>query len=186
MKIGSSRQQAEGETRYYTPDNQEASSVFPDGPRKVPWPYGGFHLEAMDAHGAWIASAVDLARFAAALNDPLRSPLLKSGAWKEMLQPPPAPVARREDGVLDSVFYACGWHVRPIKKDGRANFWPNGSLPGTSSLLVRRWDGINYAVLFNQRSENLKLGDSAIDPALYASADSVKEWPKEDLFPKWK
>ena len=186
MKIGSSRQQAEGETRYYTTDNQEGSSVFPDGPRKVPWPYGGFHLEAMDAHGAWIASAVDLARFAAALNDPLRSPLLKSGAWKEMLQPPPAPVARREDGVLDSVFYACGWHVRPIKKDGRANFWHNGSLPGTSSLLVRRWDGINYAVLFNQRSENLKLGDSAIDPALYASADSVKEWPKEDLFPKWK
>src|SRR5207249_3114589 len=37
---------------------------------RVPWPYGGFCLESMDAHGGWIASAVDLARCAAALHDP--------------------------------------------------------------------------------------------------------------------
>ena len=186
MKIGSTREQAEGESRYYTVDTKEASNVFPDGPRKVPWPYGGFHLEAMDAHGGWIASAVDLARFAAALDDPEHSHLLKPNAWKEMFAPPPAPVSRREDGVLNSVFYGCGWQVRPQPKTGRINFWHLGSLPGTASLLVRRGDGISYAVLFNQRSESLKLGDSAIDPALYAAADSVRKWPKENLFPKWK
>ena len=42
-----------------------AASVFDE--TQVPWPYGGFCLEAMDAHGGWLASAVDLARFAAAL-----------------------------------------------------------------------------------------------------------------------
>ena len=186
MKIGSTREQADGESRYYTVDSKEASNVFPDGPRKVPWPYGGFHLEAMDAHGAWIASAVDLARFAAAMDDPAHSPLLNADSWKEMFTPPPAPVSRREDGELNSVFYGCGWHVRPKNKSGGVNFWHNGSLPGTASLLVRRGDGISYAVLFNQRSENLKLGDSAIDPALYAAADSVKKWPKENMFQKWK
>jgi hypothetical protein len=103
-----------------------------------------------------------------------------------MFEPPPPPVSRREDGVLNSIFYGCGWQVRPLKKKDAANFWHLGSLPGTASLLVRRGDGISYAVLFNQRSENLKLGDSAIDPALYAAADSVKKWPKENLFPKWK
>jgi len=186
MKIGSTREQAEGESRYYTVDPKEASNVFPDGPRKVPWPYGGFHLEAMDAHGGWIASAIDLVRFAAAMDNPEQSPLLKPESWKEMFSPPPAPVSRREDGVLNSVFYGCGWQVRPRTKTGRINFWHNGSLPGTASMLVRRGDGISYAVLFNQRSENLKLGDSAIDSALYAAADSVKRWPEENLFQKWK
>jgi N-acyl-D-amino-acid deacylase len=186
IKIGSTREQAEGESRYYTVDTKEAANVFPDGPRKVPWPYGGFHLEAMDAHGGWIASVSDLARFAAAMDDPEHSPLLKPESWKEMFAPPPAPVSRREDGVLNSVYYGCGWQVRPLKKKGAANFWHLGSLPGTASMLVRRGDGISYAVLFNQRSENLKLGDSAIDPALYAAADSVKRWPQDNLFPKWK
>ena len=186
MKIGSTREQAEGESRYYTVDTKEASNVFPDGPRKVPWPYGGFHLEAMDAHGGWIASAIDLVRFAAAMDDPEHSSLLKPESLKEMFNPPPAPVSRREDGVLNSIFYGCGWQVRPTTKTGRINFWHNGSLPGTATFLARRGDGISYAVLFNQRSENLKLGDSAIDPALAAAADSVKKWPEEDLFPKWK
>ena len=129
MKIGSTREQAEGESRYYTVDSKEAANVFPDGPRQVPWPYGGFHLEAMDAHGGWIASAVDLARFAAAMDDPAHSPLLKPNSWKEMFNPPPAPVSRREDGELNSVFYGCGWQVRPLKKKDAANFWHLGSLP---------------------------------------------------------
>jgi len=50
---------------------------------------------------------------------------------------------------------------------------------------VRRGDGISYAVVFNQRSENLKPGDSAIDLALYQAADAVQPWPAEDLFPRW-
>ena len=94
-------------------------------------------------------------------------------------------MSRREDGELNCVFHGCGWQVRPQKKRDTANLWHNGSLPGTAAHLVRRADGISYAVLFNQRSENLKLGDSAIDPALYSAADSVKRWPEVDLFPMY-
>ena len=39
------------------------ASVFP-GARRVPSPEGGFNVEAMDANGGWIATAVDTARFA--------------------------------------------------------------------------------------------------------------------------
>jgi N-acyl-D-amino-acid deacylase len=173
--------QAPGEVRYYTADRSLAANVYPNGPRNVPWPYGGFHLEAMDAHGGWIASAVDLARFAAALDNPKRSPLLKAPTLRVMYAPPPPPVARDQAGALMHPWYGCGWSVMPVAKN-RANYWHNGSLPGTASLLVRRADGLSWAALFNQRSEDRKLPDSDIDPALHRAADSVSHWPSHNLF----
>ena len=77
MQVGGTllEERAEGEVRYYGyPGQGLAYSVFPEGTQRVPWPYGGFHLEAMDAHGGWIASPVDLVRFATAL-DGNRPPL---------------------------------------------------------------------------------------------------------------
>jgi N-acyl-D-amino-acid deacylase len=182
MRIGASLdgRQAPGEVRYYSSDPSE--SVFPNTPAKVPRPYGGFHLEAMDAHGGWIASAVDLARFAAALDKPGPSPLLKPASLQTLSAPPAAPVSRQPDGSLEDRYYACGWMVRPVGTTGKANYWHMGSLPGTATLLVRRWDGLSWAALFNQRSEDKKLPDSAIDAALHRAADSITEWPQRNLF----
>lgn len=177
---------AEREVHYHTPDSATADSLFPGTATKVPWPYGGFHLEAMDAHGGWLASAVDLARFAAALQNPAQCPLLKAGTWRELHAAPPAPVSRNDDGALKEVFYTCGWQARSIVgRAGMANYWHTGSLPGTRTLLVRRWDGLAWAVLFNQRQEIPNLPDAAIDAAMHQAAAAVKEWPKEDLFPKF-
>ena len=159
--------------------------VFPATKNKVPWPYGGFHLEAMDSHGGWTASAVDLARFAAALDDPQRSPVLKAGTLQTMYTPPLAPVSRTPDGKMKPSYYGCGWSVRPVGRAGKANYWHNGSLPGTFTLLVRRSDGLSWAALFNQRSNGSREVDGEIDPALHRAAAEVKEWPAEDLFPKF-
>jgi N-acyl-D-amino-acid deacylase len=187
MRLGASLPsgRAPGEVRYYTAKNSPASSVFPGEPRKVPWPYGGFHLEAMDAHGGWLASAVDLARFAAALDQPDHSPLLRPESYRMMYAPPPAPVARKPDGAVESVYYGCGWLVRTVRDQGKANYWHTGSLPGTFSLLVRRWDGLSWAALFNQRSERRSDPDTAIDLALHRAADAVNAWPDTDLFPQF-
>jgi N-acyl-D-amino-acid deacylase len=187
MRIGASLdgKQAPGEVRYYPNDPAEADNVFPGEPRKVPWPYGGFHLEAMDAHGGWIASAIDLARFAAALDDPEHSPLLKQESFATMYAPPAAPASRQADGTLESSYYGCGWMVRPVGKRGRANYWHSGSLPGTNTLLVRLANGLSWAVLFNQRSEDKKLPDGAIDAALHRAAAAVSDWPAHDLFSKF-
>ena len=184
MRIGASLEgkQAAGEVRYYPNDTAEADNVFPGEPRKVPWPYGGFHLEAMDAHGGWLASAVDLARFAAALDDPAHSPLLKPESFATMYAPPVPPVSRRADGTVESSFYGCGCMVRPVGTEGRVNCWHSGSLPGTSTLLVRLANGLSWAVLFNQRSEDKKLPDDAIDAALQRAAQAVRDWPNHDLF----
>src|SRR5436189_5086177 len=83
-------------------------------------------------------------------------------------------------------YYGCGWMVRPVGSKGKANYWHNGSLPGTSTLLVRRSDGLSWAAVFNQRSDDKKLPDTAIDPALHRAADSVAAWPETDLFPQYK
>lgn len=187
MRIGATLdgRQAKDEVRYYTKDEKLTDNIFPDGPRQATWPYGGFHLEAMDAHGGWIASALDLARFAAALDDPKASPLLKPETIHTMYTPPEPPAWRDDAGKLADAFYSGGWMVRPHAASGRANYWHSGSLPGTATLLVRRWDGLSWAVLFNQRSEDAKLPDGAIDPALHRAAAAVKEWPSYDLFPKF-
>jgi len=172
MWIGKSRESRPGEARYYTADGATGRSVFSD--ETVPEPYGTFCLEAMDAHGGWVASVVDLARFAA---DPQRPPLLRPETLEALHAPPPAPVARGPDGRLADAYYACGWMVRPAGRGGRPNTWHNGSLPGTASLLVRGGDGLSWVVLFNQRSSDRSLPDSAIDAALHRAADAVKKWP---------
>jgi hypothetical protein len=41
-------------------------------------------------------------------------------------------------------------------------------------------------VLFNQRSEDKRLSDDAIDPALHRAAAATRMWPTEDLFAQWK
>ncbi len=56
---------APDEVHYYHHTSADrADPVFPYLDGKVPWPYGEFYLEAMDAHGAWITSATGLVRFA--------------------------------------------------------------------------------------------------------------------------
>ncbi len=192
MRLGGSRveQRVDGEVAYYMRENSTSRSVFDEA--KVPWPYGGFCLEAMDAHGGWLASTVDLARFAAALDnsragfEPAKPGILphvlKSETLQTMSRRPAPPVGVDKTGKPASTYYGCGWNVRPVGSADQASYWHTGSLPGTSTLLVRRWDGLSWAVLFNQRSEDKQLPDNAIDPALHRAADAVGEWPSKDLF----
>src|SRR5262249_38601989 len=127
--------------------------------------------------------AVDLARFAAALDSPT-STCLNATSTRLLYEPPAPPVARTTAGVLADHFYACGWDVRPIK-NGKSNYWHNGSLPGTYTMLMRRWDGLDWAVLFNQRSDGLNIGDGPIDGAMHRAAQKVEVWPEEDLFDRY-
>ena len=75
MRIGGvlPDERVEGEATYYDYPGQElAYSVMPGTPEQVPWPYGGFYLE--DSVGGWIASAIDLVRFATSVNGRQTSP----------------------------------------------------------------------------------------------------------------
>jgi N-acyl-D-amino-acid deacylase len=181
MTIGRTRlaDRAAGEVRYYDPGSGPSVMQSEDG--VVPSPYGTFHLEAMDAHGGWIASAVDLVRFACAFDEPERCPLLTPESVAAMFACPEGSAGHEPDGRPKDAYYACGWMVRPTG-DGKANHWHGGSLPGTNTLLVRRHDGLNWAVLFSQRADESGLGYGDIDPGLHRAAGAVEQWPEWDLF----
>ncbi len=169
-----------GEVTYYDPGTG-GDVVGPEPAKQVPAPYGTFYLEAMDAHGGWIASASDLVRFACAFDDPSHCPILKPETVASMFARPKGSAGYEADGKPKAAYYACGWLVRPTS-DGKANHWHGGSLPGTFTLLVRRHDGLNWAALFNQRSDASGLSYDDIDPALHRAADRVTAWPEYDLF----
>ncbi len=182
MRIGRTLpdQRAPGEVRYYDPGKGK-NVMTPGEDDEVPRPDGGFHLEAMDSHGGWIASAVDLVRFACAFDDPESCPLLKPESIAEMFARPEGEAGFEPDGKPKAAYYGLGWSVRP-KGEGKANHWHGGGLAGTKSLLVRRHDGLNWAVVFNQSRDASGRSYDEIDPALHRGANAVEAWPEDGLF----
>ena len=170
MQIGRSlpEQRAAGEVVYYDALQREGAPMrAPD--RMVPRPYLIDH-EVMDSHGAWIASAIDLVKFADGLNDPANSPLLSEVAIETMFARPPG-----DDGAA---YYACGWNVRPVGDS--MNTWHGGLINGTSTLLVRRHDGLNWAVLFNTNTTARpgRTPGALIDGMMHEAARAVTAWPE--------
>jgi len=168
---------ADGEVLYYHyPGAGFAFSVFPELPGMVPWPYGGFHLEAMDSHGAWIGSAIDLVRFATAVDlHASRADILQEPSIREMVERPAPPLWQES-----AYYYALGWMVRPITEE--ANWWHAGSLPGSSTILVRTYHGMTWAAFFNTRAKPPADFMDDIGSGIWEAVGEVAGWPSHDLF----
>ena len=120
-------------------------------------PYG-MNVARMDSHGGWIASAGDLVKFAMRVDGfPNPPDILRAETLKTMTTPPSA-----------YEHYACGWIVNKVP-----NWWHNGSLPGTSSILVRTASGLCWAALANTRTEGI---GPALDGMMWKIAKAVPEW----------
>ncbi|NQU22217.1 MAG: beta-lactamase family protein [Candidatus Nealsonbacteria bacterium] len=181
MRLGRTQRKdlADGEVHYYpTAGAEPVDSIFPDVSEQVPAPYGKFYIEAMDAHGGWIASAVDLVRFATA-TDGSREPALLKPATIGVLQSRPSYVAADEQA-----WYALGWMVRP--KGDSANWWHAGSLPGTRSLLVRTHHGLVWAVVLNTTPRHSGTFGGELDRTLWRAVEGVEKWPAHDLFGRYR
>ena len=175
-------QRADGEVVYY--DVPGAPLVWTEvrgGPPVVPRPYA-LPLNEFDSCGAWIASVIDLERFALAMDEHSgRELLLKPGTLRQA----------REDRVAawptwtppgGKRFYGLGWII-DVAADGTERWWHSGGLPGTLSLVAHRPDGIVYAALFNTSAafgDMVASGDA--HEALAAALGSIAEWPDRDLF----
>ncbi len=166
-----------GEVRYYAP-NQGINaplvpSVFPgEGP--VPLAYGGFHLEASDASGAWVSSAVDLLRFVGGVDGRAGRPdLLGPALVAEMTRSGPTVCAS------GACYWGLGWLVRPTQGD---RTWSHGgSWPGTTAMVVRSYHGYAWVGLFNARSLAPN-SEPALDAALWNALAGVTSVPAHDLF----
>jgi len=168
MQLGSTRpnERAPGEVLYY--DTRRVPSVFP-GEGEVGFPDGGFYLEPMGAHGGWLASVVDLMRFAVRV-DGLPDPpdLLDAHYFASMLEP-----------SIAGSGYGMGWYVAGHGVDRL--WWHPGDIPGTKALMVCAANGLAFAALFNGSSVRPdRLRDQIME--VIARIDS---WPTEDMFPHY-
>jgi CubicO group peptidase (beta-lactamase class C family) len=111
------------------------------------------NVRRMDSHGGWLATAPDLVRFATHL-DILR----------------PKSVAEMTTGTAANPNYACGWAVNNVP-----NWWHSGSLPGTTSIMVRTASGFCWAALLNSREGHGNTG-GALDDMMWQMVRKVKNW----------
>ncbi|MBS0261480.1 MAG: beta-lactamase family protein [Planctomycetes bacterium] len=173
------------EVCYYDSKQRTGPSLYtPRRGESVPLPYGAQNFESFAAHGGWTAAAFDLLRFADAFNEPEHCPLLTPDSVQSMWSRPTGLAGHDANGQPLPAYFGCGWQVRPVRDTGRSNTWHAGYLAGTEALLVRRWDGKNWAVLFNTNDN--PQGRSLvglIDGALHKAAAAVETWPMMDQYP---
>ncbi len=173
MRLGRSLEadRAAGEVVYYDYAGAPlAGSVFPTGPETVPWPYGGFAIEPMDAHGGWLASARDLLRFILAVDGRTATPdVLQPASIALMVERPPL-----AEYAGSATYYALGWQVRPTGED--ANWWHTGSLPGTSTILVRTANNLSWVALFNSRPAASDSFFNELDSELWRAVNGITDW----------
>jgi N-acyl-D-amino-acid deacylase len=166
-----------GEVKYYWPgagvNAPAVPSVFP-GEGTVPFNYGGFHLEAGDASGAWVSSIVDLLRFLNGVDGRADRPDILGPAIVAEMTSSGATVC--PDGACH---YGAGWFVRPTQGD--ANWWHGGTLPGTTGMLVRTYHNFSMVGLFNTRSLTANL-EAELHAALWNGLAGATSFPAHDLF----
>ncbi|HUE69951.1 MAG TPA: serine hydrolase domain-containing protein [Pirellulaceae bacterium] len=147
-------ERAEGEVNYYVVN--DGTGVAVTGPaggnedEKVPVSYGVWRQETLDAHGGWIASTIDLAKFGAALDvvedgKATRGKLLSASSVKEIFSP--RIEMKNPEGKVTG-HYGSGWM---LKKDAALDDYAahGGALACTAASLIHFDDGLNVAVLFN-------------------------------------
>ena len=167
------------EVKYYLPGMSvnlpQVPSVFP-GEGMVPLNYGAYYLEAQFASGAWVSSTIDLLRFVNGIDGrPSPPDILSPQLITEMTTNGPTFCG---DG---SCIYAYGWWVRPVQND--ATWWHEGDLAGTKAIVVRSYNGVSWAALFNAGAPNAFINE--LDAALWTSLAKVSVFP-DDLFPSFK
>jgi CubicO group peptidase (beta-lactamase class C family) len=154
------------EVRYFEDPNSTPVPFIADPQQLVPWPYGGFNIEAMDAHGGWIASAADLAKLLAAIDGlPNRPDLLPAEELQQL---------RMGSGANPG--YGLGWMVNA---EGAA--WHTGSLPGSSALMALLADGTAWVLLFNARHDSDAYFQQ-LDQLMWRALRRMRHWPIQDLF----
>lgn len=118
------------------------------------------NVERMDAHGGWIASATDLVRFLVHVDGFPTVP--------DILQPATVRTMTTPSAVNSS--YARGWAIR------NPNWFHTGSLPGTTTVMVRAGRGLCWAILTNSRGTRANSYGGAIDEMAWQVVGQVRSW----------
>lgn len=121
-------------------------------------PYN-MNVRRMDAHGGWLARPASLAMFTSHVDGFSRSSILL-----------PATIQTMTAASAANAGYAKGWQVNRLN-----NWWHNGSLPGTITIMVRTHSQFCWAALINTRRSNSPIGLD-LDKLVWTMARKVSGW----------
>lgn len=135
--VGHSKNLRENETRYWDLPGRIGMSLYAeDKLKRVPFPYGCYTLDTMDASGGWVMSTHALIKFQQALPK-LISPQMQN----QIVTPPPTAVAGRS-------YTGLGFVVIPESLGGHT-LEHGGSLEGCNATIMFRANGTVIAATFN-------------------------------------
>ena len=163
MKLGKNLQanKFDNEVTYYS--TQMNRSVYGTG-ELVPDPYGGFNLEAMNAHGGWVTSASSLVKMITSLKGFGDSPAILTQKSVQLMGKPSSVNSK----------YALGWSI------GRSgSLYHTGSLEGTASFVCNTPDGYTWAFLLNSRSNSSPEFWRAFDRLPWKCLEIIKRTEQE-------
>ena len=175
---------ADHEVRYYDYAQAPlAKNVFDASGPKVPWPYGGFDIEAMDSHGAWILSPIDLLRVqTVADNRPDPGDILTAASFAELMANPKV-ASGNKDGTATPWTDSGYWYGFGLQLNKFGNWWHTGSLPGTATEVVRAQNGYGWAAFFNTRPNDQSTFWNRLDQDLWTALDGAQsDFVSGDLF----
>ena len=119
------------------------------------------NVTRMDSHGGWLATPRDLVLFLNHVDGFKSTPnILKLETLRLMTT-----------GSTVNSGYARGWAV-----NNAPNWWHNGSLPGTTSIMVRTASGFCWAALINTRSTGQPDIGLALDNMVWDMVHKVNAW----------
>jgi CubicO group peptidase (beta-lactamase class C family) len=121
-------------------------------------PYG-MNVKRMDSLGGWLARPASLAAFASHVDGFSRSSILL-----------PASIHSMTKGSAANSGCAKGWQVNHLN-----NWWHMGSLPGTTSIIVRTHSQFCWAALINTRRPQSAIGLD-LDRLVWAMVKKVASW----------
>lgn len=169
MHIGKSfyHEKAPNEVTYYDNDPYFEIGQPDDEGTYITTTYGGNQIEVLGAAGGWIASAPELIRLMLAIDGSNEKvDILTKASIDRMITP---------DKKGNSFI---GW--RGV--DGHGTWWRTGTLSGSSALIMRQQNGINWVVLTNTSPVNRSTVHREISRTMFTALSQVQDWPTQDLF----
>src|SRR5262249_41521397 len=130
------------------------------------------NVKRMDSHGGWLASPIDLLRFAVRVDGkPGKTDIINAGQYNSMTTP-----SSYVANPVNQSSYAKGWSFN----DG--GIFHDGALPGMQSRLVIRNDGFSYALIVNSRFKGNNDFSNDFNAIVRELIDEIGSWPTYDLF----
>jgi CubicO group peptidase (beta-lactamase class C family) len=169
MHIGKSFYQEKfpNEVTYYNNDTSLTTYSFNGSGDLVPLYYGGNNIELLGAAGGWVASAPELAKLLTVLDGfDWQKDILKSETLEMMVN----------QDIADYGLF--GWRG----KDQYGTWWRTGYLNGSTAMVVRQQNGLNWVILLNTSTHRQSRIQRYTSSMMFNAISDVTLWPYLNLF----